>query len=132
MERAPCKQPAPDKATQKTPAESTPYYAHNPESIGSKRLRTAKVNAEKLADDLIKDNKTGQLIEILVEAHLEWHKLRHNSAGPETLADLEMDTSECAEHMIEEGDIEAVRSCYIHSALRVCCLQIHRDKLEFV
>jgi hypothetical protein len=124
MERAPCKQPAPDKATQKTPAESTPYYAHNPESIGSTRLRTA--------DDLIKDNKTGQLIEILVEAHLEWHKLRHNSAGPETLADLEMDTSECAEHMIEEGDIEAVRSCYIHSALRVCCLQIHRDKLEFV
>jgi hypothetical protein len=97
MERAPCKQPAPNKATQNTPAGSAPYYAHNPQPIGSKKLRTVKVNAEKLADDLIKDNNTGQLIEILVEAHLEWHKLKHNSATPETLAELEMDTSECAE-----------------------------------
>jgi hypothetical protein len=90
------------------------------------------MNAEKLADDLIKDNKIEQLIEVLVDAHLDWHKLKHHSATPETLADLETDTSECAEHMIREGDIKAVRSCYIYSALRLCCLQIHTDGLEFV
>ncbi|KAH0284361.1 hypothetical protein KCU62_g8353, partial [Aureobasidium sp. EXF-3399] len=82
------KPPTPKRATHHAPADLTPYYTLNPESVGSKRLRTVKTNAEKLADDLIKDNKFGQLIEILIEAQLEGHKLQHNSASPETLAAL--------------------------------------------
>lgn len=85
-----------------------------------------------MADDLIKDNKLEWLIEILVEAHLERDRLKHNSARLEIPFGLGMDTSDWAEHMIREGNIEAVRSCYIHFALRLCCLQIHMNKLEFV
>jgi hypothetical protein len=64
-----------------------------------------------LTDGLIKDNKLERLSEILVEAHLERQKLKHNSARPETPFDLGMNTGEWVEHMIKEGDIKAVRSC---------------------
>jgi hypothetical protein len=88
--------------------------------------------AERLADDLIVDDKLERHIEILVEAHLERHKLKHNSARPETPFDLGSNASVWVEHITKEENIQAVRSCYIHFAIRLCCLQIHMDKLELV
>ncbi|CAD0107335.1 unnamed protein product [Aureobasidium uvarum] len=83
------------------------------------------MDAEKLAEDLTKENKVEQLAEEMVEAYLGLYKLKDSPTGREALSGMEEDVSGWAKLMVHRGDIEGIRLSFVYSAVRLCYMQIH-------
>ncbi|CAD0083220.1 unnamed protein product [Aureobasidium vineae] len=94
-----------------------------------KKVHAVKTNAEKLAEDLIKDNKVEQLAEQLVEAYLGLYKLKDSPTGTEAFSGMEEDLSGWAKLIIHRGDVEGIRMSFVYSAVRLWYMQIHIKKL---